>query len=228
MGFARVPLRRVLARCPRLAWGRVDCPARGGRPVRSSGHDRARRRCRRARALPRPHVRVLGRRNHPDRSSGHPSVVTYFEDGSPYRYGPGASPLILNAGWLDASEPFSTGAVPPEFLDRLFELAQHPVNLYRGYHICNICPSEDVTYTLSPGGLRMREFPPACAVVSHRGAEATIRGNGEVRVAETNGTRWAAPALVFHYVTAHQYRPPQGFVDAVLTGAVLPDPQQAV
>jgi hypothetical protein len=35
-----------------------------------------------------------------------------------------------------------------------------------------------------------------------------------------DGTRYAAPFLVEHYVTIHQYAPPQAFIDAVLRTAM--------
>ena len=33
---------------------------------------------------------------------------------------------------------------------------------------------------------------------------------------------YVAPNLIYHYVTRHWYRPPKGFVDAVLTAAEFP------
>lgn len=46
-------------------------------------------------------------------------------------------------------------------------------------------------------------------------------GNGEIRVPSAAGV-YAAPVLIAHYVEAHDYRPPQAFIDAVLA-APLPD-----
>ena len=45
-------------------------------------------------------------------------------------------------------------------------------------------------------------------------------GGSEIRVIAPDKV-YAAPVLVFHYVEAHNYRPPQEFIDAVLT-APLP------
>ena len=41
-------------------------------------------------------------------------------------------------------------------------------------------------------------------------------GNGEIRVTGEDGTVYAAPTMIAHYVAEHHYLPPQEFVDAVL------------
>ena len=46
-------------------------------------------------------------------------------------------------------------------------------------------------------------------------------GSTEIRIIAGKKS-YAAPVLVFHYVDAHRYRPPQEFIDAVLK-APLPD-----
>lgn len=40
-------------------------------------------------------------------------------------------------------------------------------------------------------------------------------GNGEIRVRGKNEIIFAAPVLILHYITEHDYLPPQGFIDAV-------------
>jgi len=70
----------------------------------------------------------------------------------------------------------------------------------------------------------MRPLPPI-AVCRFEDDELAVLGNGEIRVAEPDGTRWTAPRLVVHYVLSHQYQPPEGFITAVVLGSVLPDPQ---
>jgi hypothetical protein len=49
----------------------------------------------------------------------------------------------------------------------------------------------------------------------HCGGESLAVGDAEVRVIATDGTLLVAPTLVLHYVTAHRYRPPDEFVEAV-------------
>ncbi|MFE2149246.1 hypothetical protein ACFXAO_04345 [Streptomyces lavendulae] len=61
------------------------------------------------------------------------------------------------------------------------------MNVCLGVHECDLCPED--------------EAPD---------------GNGEVRIPGGPGVAYAAPFLITHYVTAHGYRPPQAFIDAVL------------
>ncbi len=49
-------------------------------------------------------------------------------------------------------------------------------------------------------------------------------GSNEIRVIGVDKV-YAAPVLIFHYVEAHNYRPPQEFIDAVLA-APLPDSEE--
>lgn len=129
--------------------------------------------------------------------------MTYYPDGSPYAFLPEQEDGAVNVGWLDASQPYPTGAVPAEFVERLYELCRHPVNRTRGFHWCNLCPPPDdsskrwTAELPGPGG----PYP---------------LGSGEIRVRATGGTRYAAPDLVVHYVTEHRYRPPGEFIAAVL------------
>lgn len=46
--------------------------------------------------------------------------------------------------------------------------------------------------------------------------EEAPTGNGEVRIPGGPGFAYAAPFLITHYITAHGYRPPHAFMDAVL------------
>lgn len=135
--------------------------------------------------------------------------------------------MTLNAGWLDKAHIHPTGPVPPEFVRRLVKLAESPVMLMRGKHYCNLCPHEWGPQPERRDDRPLREqmrTPPPDAVCRFESEEWTIEGNGEIRVAEPDGTRWAAPRLILHYVLAHDYQPPAGFITAVLMGSPLSDP----
>ncbi len=45
-----------------------------------------------------------------------------------------------------------------------------------------------------------------------------LLGAAEIRVLSRMGTVYAAPNLIYHYVSAHGYKPPEEFLDAALTG----------
>ncbi|HEX2312604.1 MAG TPA: hypothetical protein VHJ17_02660 [Thermomonospora sp.] len=70
------------------------------------------------------------------------------------------------------------------------------VNRTRGWHECFLCPA-------GPYPIRM----------DFEGTELAL-GDAEIRVVGPDGTVYAAPNLVAHYIGAHSYRPPQGFIDA--------------
>ncbi|MER6150861.1 hypothetical protein [Streptomyces hirsutus] len=94
----------------------------------------------------------------------------------------------LSIGWLEAGRPYPTGAVPAAFVEKLKAVQKVQwMNVCLGQHECDLCPEK----------------------------EAPER-NGEVRIPGEPGIAYAAPFLITHYVTAHGYRPPQVFIDAVL------------
>jgi hypothetical protein len=133
-------------------------------------------------------------------SSYGPQEVTlaWFEDLTPYAYldETPTQPPTLNVGWLEDGHAFSTGDVPADFAERLAVLCEHgTMNRTRGLHFCDLCPPPpDDDYEL----------------------DAYPSGSAEVRAVAEDGTRFAAPSLIFHYVTAHRYVPPQAFIEAVL------------
>ncbi|MEV5527899.1 hypothetical protein [Streptomyces prunicolor] len=136
--------------------------------------------------------------------------MAYYKDLSPYDYsddvdetgegaGSGVSPL--NVGWLAEGHAFPRGDVPEGFVEALLELAKDTVNVYRGMHFCDFCP----TFQEARQNVRFRDV---------------FIGSGEVHVLGGEGRVYATPALVVHYVADHGYRPPQEFVDAVLATGV--------
>jgi hypothetical protein len=114
--------------------------------------------------------------------------MAFFEDLTPYAcvHFEKDPPGTLNVGWLDRSHPYSTGATSPEFQHKLARLCAQPVRQTRGLHRCPFCHGRD-----RPGG------------------------SAEIRVG-AGGRIYAAPTLVHHYVAAHNYRPPDEFIAAVL------------
>jgi len=128
-----------------------------------------------------------------------------------YKLVPGHRPLlpeevgkeIRAVGWLDEKHPFPKGQVPEEALDRLFDLCFHPVYVTRGYHVCQFCPERHL-------GMK-----------ATRGGRERFLGTAEVRVFAPNDIVYAAPNLVYHYITEHQYLPPREFIDALF----LPETQ---
>jgi hypothetical protein len=140
--------------------------------------------------------------------------VPYFPDLADYDYAPETVPAGVRAiavGWLEVDHPFPQGPVPDAFLDALFVACRDDRSAaMRGYHYCPFC-----------GNGRVDEVPPPQTV--QRGTDMIVLGDAEVRFVSKQSERWLiAPTLVFHYVEAHGYRPPDEFVAAVCERRVAP------
>lgn len=104
----------------------------------------------------------------------------------------------VNVGWLDAGHDFATGAAPAWLVPRIARLiVGAPVNVTRGYHPCGLCQDPPFPVEIQIDGL------------------ARPLGDREIRVRGPDGTLYAAPSLVAHYIAEHGYLPPPRFIDAV-------------
>ncbi len=69
----------------------------------------------------------------------------------------------------------------------------------RGFHVCDVCESSQ------------REIP----VIEDRSKKIKV-DYAEMRVFGETGRIYAAPNLLFHYITEHHYKPPNEFIQSVL------------
>ena len=134
----------------------------------------------------------------------------HYPDLSPYVYreiaGPGTP--RLNVCWLDPCAPFPTGPVPNSFLDALWDVwtAEPRWAMTRGFHVCRYCPE--------PGS---DDDPRLSQAVVYRGV---ARGSGSCEIyVPSDEAVYHAPDLLFHYIVAHGYCPPEVFVDATIACA---------
>jgi hypothetical protein len=129
--------------------------------------------------------------------------VAYYPDLSPYVFGRASDPKVVNIGWLSRDQPFPTAPPRPDLVDALMQCSLAPVELYRGFHTCDLCADT---------GFEMM-------TIHYRGKRIHL-GNGEIRVSDIDtDLTFAAPTLIVHYVAQHSYAPPAPFVRAVLTRA---------
>ena len=120
---------------------------------------------------------------------------------------------VVNVGWLDRSMPYSRGAVPLGFADRLRKwFVKARVRPMRGIHECNFC--------------RAHQWPPlpldenpAVAV----GNQNLLLGNWEIWIPGENERVYATPALIIHYVDEHEYCPLREFIEATMNESALRD-----
>lgn len=93
--------------------------------------------------------------------------------------------------------------VSEEFLDKLWGFCSYPSAHYRGFHSCNL-------------GKCKKNCGKMVEVV--RNGQPLSIGDAEIRVFGAGVLIYAAPTLIYHYVTEHAYIPPKAFIDAVLNG----------
>jgi len=126
--------------------------------------------------------------------------VTYFADLAPYSYSPvpGSFPKLLHVGWLEAGHAVPAGAVDAESTDRLARLCAYAkVAVTRGRYRCHLpqCPTPFATVVVDGDDIGL--------------------GAAEIWLPGPGGVWYAAPDLIYHYVTEHDYRPPDEFLVAI-------------
>jgi hypothetical protein len=131
------------------------------------------------------------------------SIYTFLKDsGTPIS---ADTPNALNIGWLDDAHPFTQVEPSPEFVAQLWAFCRTPVNTTLGFHECTFCNDNPKTY-----------------LEIEKDGQKVGFGHAEIWVFGEEGKTYAAPTLIYHYVTRHLYAPPVEFIQAVLTGP-LPD-----
>lgn len=131
----------------------------------------------------------------------------YFEDLTPYAYlaSPPYSPNflqgepwprlpLLNIGWLEPSHSYTRGPVSSQVTEALHTWREkYPVHETRGFHVCGFCVMSGAA----------DEYAAEFRRASY---ELRIIGQGCV---------YAAPFLLPHYISVHEYQPPSAFISAV-------------
>jgi hypothetical protein len=126
-------------------------------------------------------------------------IIAHHPDLSPYDDLGDTPAQALRVGWISADHPFPTGDAPPGLVLALLSLVRdHPVNRVRSWEPCTICTD-----------------PPYPIVMEIEGTTLHL-GDAEIRVTGEDGTVYAAPSLIAHYVAEHRYLPPAPFIDAAL------------
>ena len=114
--------------------------------------------------------------------------MAFYEDLSPYNYTHYCEKEI-NIGWLQKDKEFPVGNIPEGFLERLKWFSEKPFPVFHsGQHICEFCEDKNAS------------------------------GSCELRIVGADDTVYACPELIIHYIEAHNYCPPQQFIDAVING----------
>ncbi|MFJ8751648.1 hypothetical protein ACIREO_20320 [Streptomyces sp. NPDC102441] len=127
--------------------------------------------------------------------------MTHYTDLSPYSYDE-SSRDMLNVGWLGPEHEYTTGVVDQRVVQALVTLSTAYENQMRGFHHCAFCDADRLWVSDSPGG-----------------GTRTWLGSAEIRVEGEDGILYASPNLIIHYITEHQYFPPEDFCRAAVRTA---------
>jgi hypothetical protein len=103
-------------------------------------------------------------------------------------------------GYLTAEQDYPRGEVSENVVDRLVDLAKHPLGAWCVYHECDLdpCGSAQFQPELKYGGLVV---PAWCSTDIFVPGESAL---------------YVASALILHYILCHKYAPPSYFLDPVL------------
>jgi len=100
---------------------------------------------------------------------------------------------FVAVGYLDSSEPFEKGEVSANFLSKLRVLWNEGITLgSMGHHECEFCE----------GGYGT-------------GERATSSSEKEL-VDRENNIKYIFPKMIFHYITEHQFKPSNEFIEFVM------------
>ena len=127
--------------------------------------------------------------------------MTYFKDLSEYSYAHSEfhRPGTVNIGWLGPNADFNQMELDEGLLDIVWEYTKISVAQFRGLHDCEFCP-------------------PHTSNLAERNGEKRLLGAAEIRVFAKSGVIYAAPDLIFHYMSIHKYGPPEPFIAALKNG----------
>ena len=73
------------------------------------------------------------------------------------------------------------------------------------------------------GSLRLAASPDGYPALVRKDGLRLELGRAEIRVFGDRGKIYASPNMLFHYVTAHHYKPPDEFIQALKHGPCPPD-----
>ncbi len=138
-------------------------------------------------------------------------------------------PNLRNIGWLDASIDYEKGNVPNPLVQKLKEILffknkniederngkfdedkailVHTMFIRGSAYECQFC-KESKTILIEPNGLQY-----------YSGKNPLLLGTNEIYIPSLKKKEfkefYVLPTMVYHYITAHQYKPPQEFLDAL-------------
>jgi len=154
--------------------------------------------------------------------------MAYFADLSFYQYGGGQE--ALNIGWLQRGYGFDTMIPAVDTLDLLWNFCSFKVMQARGGHFCDLCAVPEPVYVerngvrLLLGTAEIRVFSAESNAQSLLRTLSAVESGGLLflRKSFVPVSVYAAPTMIYHYVQAHYYKPPDEFLRALREGPKPP------
>lgn len=112
---------------------------------------------------------------------------------------------VLTIGWLENGQPYTQGNVDDIIVLKLREMlasSKTNINRMRGIHRCDFCPSSGTDHELR---VRHPHLP-----------RTILLGMSELWLPTQTEIIYAAPTLIYHYITEHNYHPPDVYLDTVM------------
>jgi len=152
--------------------------------------------------------------------------VAYFADLTFYTYFGGLETTAKNVGWLQRGHAFPTATPSGETLDLLWRFCSSPVMMMRGVHCCDLCDAPQASHAerdgekLLLGHAEIRVFSAESNIAGLRKALEETQSGGLIFLQRSPAafSIYAAPTLIYHYVEAHHYKPPEEFLRALREG----------
>lgn len=116
---------------------------------------------------------------------------------------------LIAVGWLDREFPYTKGDVSLDFKKKLEIFCVKAMIRDFGVEMCTLCENNEFVN-----------------IVVETGKKVQLFGTYEIRIPSKNRNKiYAAPDFIIHYVTVHTYKPPQEFIDAVLSAPLPGTPE---
>jgi hypothetical protein len=109
-------------------------------------------------------------------------------------------------------------------LEAVWQYCKFPVAQMRGRHECEFCWSQLPQPSDKASLLAALRDHDNRVWRSERNGETLFLGSAEIRVFGSDELIYAAPTLIYHYISIHHYKPPEEFLRALKESPKPPDP----
>jgi hypothetical protein len=152
--------------------------------------------------------------------------MAYFSDLSFYRYSRDDNREAKNVGWLQQDRKFDRIEPSEETLGLLWSFCTISVMQSRGGHFCDLCEPphrgwatrNGITLHLGTAEIRVFSKMNEALALQQQLRKTDSSALILLRASAVPHSVYAAPTLIYHYVSVHHYKPPGEFLHALREG----------